>query len=523
LALGLLGAGCGYVDVYVKDVPERTHVSPETTNALMDLINLVEKGPVLGTDFPSDSYNTITTLKTPAGLRLRSRYEFLGISLVEALKTSRDGGVMVRLFDFAEWSNTQGIRSYSLVTLGGFSDPKDKRYFERALMEQDVAIRFAVIEALQLWGREGAVDLLKKAMNDPWSRLLQIFAAQAVLSLGDPAGLDVLHEGLKDNSWIVRAMSARYLGDYAPPEDYEKLLGRLKTEIRNSFVSAELALATLKLFSQADKPIAYNPFKPGWRDQQQVTYTVGKDDVVEVEPLVVIPPRAFIAEDQRVEETINERLLFLIRNKLDEQMSERDKQDPVFEDLLKMTTPAGLALQIRYSFLGLPLIEGLAGSKDPILRAELFRLAQSGSNELIQASAMVALAYEMEEKDLFVIQDALNSEDPFMRFGGMEAVMVGRLEGLMPQIRNIANSDPLPAFRVFAMQLLAQFGDPSGRVLLQLAIDNGDWTARSMATYYMGRVGMDRDQALIRSRLNTEKNPFVQSELVTSISRLAPL
>jgi hypothetical protein len=117
----------------------------------------------------------------------------------------------------------------------------------------------------------------------------------------------------------------------------------------------------------------------------------------------------------------------------------------------------------------------------------------------------------------------LTNKNTIVRFGAMEAIEIGRFRETIPQLNNVANDDPVPALRVYAIQILAKFGDTSGRLQLISHLSDVDWPARAMAFWYLGRYGVDSDYSIILSRLNSEENPFVQAEVVLAALRLAPL
>jgi len=517
--MGLGACGIEYVS---KPAPPPPPAGPEVTNVLFELIEQQEHFEIIAEDFSSTSLEQIITLGTPAGYRLNIRYTELGVSLVEALKRSRDTQLINRLFDLAQFSTKDKVRAEALVTLGSFSDPKDYQFFKTALLDKELSIRFAAVEALQLWGLVKGRALLTETLGYNWSPLLQVFAAQALLSQGDQSGLPVLFKRLKDNSWIVRAMAARYLGDFADPKDYRILLSALETESRNDFVSAELAISALKLLSKNHSAVQYSPATQGWKENKEVAYSLTQDGVIEVEPLVLIPPRLYIPETERVSQVINNRLLFLIRERLDKPLRPIDEQDPNLETLNKLITPAGFALQTRYSNLNILVAEGLGGTSDLLLRQELVNLAQKNKNPLVRANALLSLAYNARDEDIILITEALNEEDPIVRFGAMEAIQVGRIKEALPSLTNLAYREPIPAFRVFAIGILLGFGDETAHQLLISNLNDRDWPARAMRFWYLGRYGKRDDFLTVRSHLNTESNPFVRAEIALATTRLLP-
>ncbi len=492
------------------------------TQTLIALLNQTEGTKITPNDYESTSMRQIITLGTPSGYRIKLRYLNFGISLVEALKISHDPELHRRLIEIVQWSRDPEVHADAITTLASFYDPSHKKYLKEALLDSKTGIRFAAVEALQIWGQPEALPMLKQTMQNDWSPLMQVFAAQAVLSMGDPSGLPVLYKFLNHDSWIVRAMAARYIGDYGDPNDYEKLVSYLRRETKNDYVIAELSIASLKLISKKGDKVSYSPFTPGWKDNEEVRYTLGKDNVIDVEPLVIVPPRLRIPKSLQIAADINNQLLNLIKNRLDAPLDPIQAQDPVLQDLNAMVTPAGFALKVRYSQLSYLVIEGLAGTSDLILRSELENLAR-GTNPLVRATAILALSYNRDPTSLNLIQDGLGDANAIVRFGCMEAIEVGRFKEALPSLYAIATNDPSPALKIYAMQVLARFGDPSGRQMLLTHLIDPDWPARAMTYWYLGRYGQPEDFSLMMARLSVEDNPFVKAEIALGALRLAPL
>ncbi len=500
------------------------------TQTLLALLNQKEGTKITADDYESTSMRQLITLGTPAGYRIKLRYLNFGISLVEALKISRDPELRRRLIEVVQWSRNPEVRAEAITTLASFYDPSHKKFLKESLLDSKVGIRFAAIEALQVWGQPDALPLLQQTMVRDWSPLMRVFAAQAVLSMGDQSGLETLYKGLDHDSWLVRAMSARYLGDYGKPDDYQKLVSYLRRENnRNDYVVAELSISALKLISKKGEKVSYSPFTPGWRDNAEVAYTIGKDKVIDMEPLVIVPPRLRIPKSLQIAAEINNQLLNLIKNRLESQLDPIQQQDPVLQDLNAMVTPAGFALKMRYSEISYLVIEGLAGTTDGVLKSELERLARAqpdkpnGGNPLIRATAIVALSYERDPFVLNLIQEGLTDKNAIVRFGSMEGIEAGRFTGALPSLYAIATGDPSPALRIYAMQVLARFGDPSGRQMMLTHLIDPDWPSRALTYWFLGRYGEQSDYALMMARLPVEDNPFVKAEIALGALRLAPL
>jgi HEAT repeat protein len=524
----LLGCGGQWV---VAPTPSHADAStPGVIQTLIDLLNQQDKIKAVSTENPdtiidnNSPLGQIRSLVTPAGYRIKLRYSNFGIALVEALKVAQDPELRRRLIEEVQWSRNEQVKAEALLVLSSYSKPEDKKYFKEALFDSKVSIRFAAVEALQNWGQPEAVTLLKIAVDRDWSPLMQVFAAQALLSIGEESAIQMLWKLLDHESWIVRAMSARYLGDYANADDYPRLVSYFNKENRNDFVLAELAIASLKLISKKGEKVYYSPAAKGWRDNSEVKYSIGKDKVIEIEPLIIVPPRLRIPASLQIASKINSELLRIFKDRLNIPLDPIQAQDPVWTSFQTAGTPTGFALILRYTNLSYLLVEALAGTTDPLLRAELIRVVENKSTSAyVRASGLVSLAYSRNENDIFMIQDALRDNSVQVRFGALEAVEVGQFEQLVSIVSAIANNDPSPIFRVYAAHVLAKFGDQTVHNLFLSTINDPDWTTRAMSYWYLGRYGSPDDYTLILSRLGVEQDPFVRAEITLALLRLAPL
>ena len=490
------------------------------------LIGLLEKADstkITADDYASTSLSQIVAFGTPAGFRIKLRYLDFGVSLVEALKSARDPDLRKRLIELVQWSRNPQVRAEAIITLASLLDPSHKRYFKEAILDSKIGIRFAAVEALQKWGQPDAISLLHMSMDRDWSPLMKIFASQALLSLGDQAALDTLWKGLDHESWVVRAMSARYLGEYASPEDYPKLVTYMNRETKNDFVAAELATSALKLISRKGEKVSYSPASTDYRQNEEVSYTMGKDQAIELEPLIIVPPQVRIPASLRAAAQINTRLLSMLKDRKDFQLEPVEEQDPILQELNAMVTPSGFALKTRYSQLSYLLIEALAGTNDPVLSAEIRRMAGEEQNTLIRATALMAVAYNRNDNDSYLFRDALNSKSATVRMGALEGIDVGRFRSALPSVSAVSASDPSPAIQIYALQLMAKFGDSSARQILLSRINDPDWPARAMAYWTLSRYGESEDYGIIHARLNSEENPFVQAEIALACLKLAPV
>jgi len=490
---------------------------------LVALLEKADSTKITAEDYASTSLSQIVTFGTPAGFRIKLRYLDFGVSLVEALKSARDPGLRKRLIEIVQWSRNPQVRAEAIVTLASLMDPTHKRYFKEAILDSKIGIRFSAVEALQRWGQPEAIPLLRMSMDRDWSPLMKIFASQALLSLGDPTALAAIWKGLDHESWVVRAMSARYLGEYAGPDDYPKLVTYMNRETKNDFVAAELATSALKLISRKGEKVSYSPASADYRKNEEVSYTVSKDQSIELEPLIIIPPQLRIPASLRAAAQVNTRLLSMVKDRKDFHLEPVEEQDPILQELNAMVTPSGFALKLRYSQLSYLLIEALAGTSDPVLSAEIRRIAAEERNALLRATALLAIAYNRNEDDSYLFRDALNSKSATVRMGALEGIDIGRFRSALPSVSAVSASDASPAVQVYALQLLAKFGDSSARQILLSRINDPDWPARAMTYWTLSRYGAPEDYGILHARLSTEQNPFVQAEIALACLKLAPV
>ncbi|MBI4396736.1 MAG: HEAT repeat domain-containing protein, partial [Elusimicrobia bacterium] len=399
-------------------------------------------------------------------------------------------------------------------------NPDHFKFFREALLDSSVAIQFSAVEALQIWGRAEAMPLLLDAAGRSWSPLIRVYAAQSALRLGDNRGRDLLITYLRDQNWLLRALSARYLGELGQAQDADLLLSRIGPEQDNKYVLAEVCIAALKL--TALRGPGPSPAVPVAPPQPPTAPGVPKRrEAFELEPLVVTAPRLRLQPAHYVDVRIDNDLVRLLEKMAGEPPPEEQVLDPVLNEVNKLVTPTGFALKTRYSDLSFLLVEGLAGARDFSLVQRLESIARGNPNARVKAAALVALAYDKNRQDLMIFQEALRDPSLVVRFGAVEALSLLGAPSVRPTLAITAQSDSSPALRVFSAQALRRAGDPYGRELLLRAIDDFDWVVRAMATYYLGELGEPEDYHKIAFKLNSETNDYVVSETCLALLRLA--
>lgn len=219
------------------------------TNTLVDLLETKSRLRVDLTKAEGTPLGEVLKLGSPIGYSLRNRYLNVGVPLAEGLSRNADPVFREKLITMARWDNHPETRAAALVAVARTQDLKDLRIFNEALVHLDPAVRFGALEALIVWGHpEKSLPLLAAASEKDYEPILRVYAAAGLARLGDTPGLHRLRAFLDNPSWLVRAMAARYIGEYGTAEDYDILVRRIGRETGNDFVIAEYCIAALKLF-----------------------------------------------------------------------------------------------------------------------------------------------------------------------------------------------------------------------------------------------------------------------------------
>ncbi len=235
---------------------------PQVLNALIDVLERVDR---IRPDIAACESNPtplceILKVGSPIGFLLRDRYLNPGVTIAEALARDPEPLLRERLIEMARWSRQPEVRTTALIGLATFHDPKDYEVYHEAVAHISPAIRFGTMEALMVWAREGpekealrkkAVPLLTVAWQKDNEPILRVYAAQALVQLEDPSGIDKLRGFLNDEGWLVRAFAVRYLGTFGDARDYDVFVNQLDVE-KNEFLLAEYAISALKLFPKKE-------------------------------------------------------------------------------------------------------------------------------------------------------------------------------------------------------------------------------------------------------------------------------
>ena len=197
----------------------------------------------------SVSYKDLNELDTPSGIRLKARYTVLGFLLTEGLAGTTDFQLVDQLVRIARGGKNPDVRSFALIALAYSRDRNHLGLFQQALRSEQSADRFAAIEALQIWNYEDAVSILIGVTKLDPSPIIKVYAAEAVLRMGNLIGKDFLIRSLDDPDWVARAMAMRSLGELGGGEDYNKLLSYLGSQ-QKSIVQAEMCSSLLRLYAK---------------------------------------------------------------------------------------------------------------------------------------------------------------------------------------------------------------------------------------------------------------------------------
>ncbi|MBI4349517.1 MAG: HEAT repeat domain-containing protein [Elusimicrobia bacterium] len=503
----VLFSGCGGLDTRPPEpalppppprAPERPKPKahdPLVLSAVLRLLGETDGARWAGAEEHSPALARLAAMGTPAGIRLWNRYTHAGAPLAEALATGEDAMLDNRIVEAARWSRHAEVRSAALRALAARGRSEDRAVFEEALVGVDPVLHFALAEALEIWERPEAGDLLVRVMNEGRSHLARVYAAQALLTRGRAEGRGELLKQLDGGDWVARAMAARALGLLGTPEDYQLLLDRMMREQANDFVTAEIAIGALRLFPRQQRQL----FGGG-------SGAAPAPDESDLDALVVTAPRLKIPETALIDGRINATLLGLLERKAETGPSPEDLRDPSFAALAALVSPAGLELKTRYRRVGLLLTEGLAGTSDLILRERVLQVARNAADPAIRAAAMLAAAYSGDAKDRVLLEDGLASKEPAVRLGAIEAC---RKWGAVSRL-----GDPFSRLQPDASDALALYL-AHGRIPAVPWLEDPDWVVRALAVRSL-RGGQDHK---LIERLASEPSRFVQIEICAALLR----
>lgn len=459
----------------------------------------------------------LSNMRTPEGYRLKVRLWNLGVPVAQALALAQDPQIQGRLLEAARFQSGKQARAEGLLVLATKKNPEHLKYFREALLDRDVAIQFAAVDALRAWALPDATPLLLDAARRNWSPLIRLWSARAVWALGDPAGKEMIRAALSDPNWVTRCLAALTLGDMGGPEDLDAVLARLDREGDNAFVTAELCVSGLKLFAKkAPAPPEPASARPLRREEPRVL------DLFEMEPLVVTAPRLRVSGRHQVDPRIDVRLIGLLEKIATDRPDVLIYSDPALQEIIKLTTPSGFALNIRYTDIRYLLTVGLAGTRNYTLISRLESIFRNTPDSGIQAFALVALGHDPSRMDMSVFRDGLNAAKNIQtRFGAVEGLAAQNNPMVKGILADAAQTDPSMVVRLFAAQALGRWGDPQGVDLLRRFLNHEDFVVRFLATYYLGQLGDDGDFERILINLERETEDAVTAENCLAVLRMA--
>jgi HEAT repeat protein len=456
-------------------------------------------------------------MRTPEGYRLKIRLWNLGVPVTQALALSRDPQIQGRLLEAARFQSGTQARAEGLLVLATKKNPDHLKYFREALLDRDVSIQFAAVEALRAWAQPEALPLLLDTARRNWSPLIRLWSARAAWALGDSAGKDMVRAALADSNWVTRALAALTLGDMGGPEDLDAVLARLDREGDNAFVMAELCVSGLKLYAKkAPAPPEPMTPRPARRQEPRVL------DLFEMEPLVVTAPRLRVSGRHQVDPRIDVRLAGLLEKIATDRPDVLVLDDPTLQEIVKLVTPSGFALNIRYTDIRYLLTVGLAGTRNYTLISRLESIYRNTPDSGIKAFALVALGHDPSRMDVGVFRDALIATNNIQtRFGAVEGLAAQNNPIVKGVLADAAQSDESLVIRLFAAQALGRWGDPQGVDLLRRYLNHEDFVVRFLATYYLGQLGDDADFERILINLERETEDAVTAENCLAVLRMS--
>jgi hypothetical protein len=227
-------------------VPATLLIDGRINNLLLNLLQTKANSRPSAADLADPSVQLLNSLVSPAGYLLKMRYTELGFLLTEGLAGTADLVLKEKIIQVARSGTNPQIRAAAMMAVSYSRDPGDHGIFQEALLNQNITVRFGAVEALLNWGDPDALTDTGNTARMDASGPLRMFAAHAMLRLGDAGGRDILSRGLDDQDWVIRAMANRYIGELGTASDYDKILFNLGNE-QNNFVKSEMIGALLKL------------------------------------------------------------------------------------------------------------------------------------------------------------------------------------------------------------------------------------------------------------------------------------
>ncbi len=355
-------------------------------------------------DYADTALRDITRLTTPAGYRLKYRFLELGVPVAQGLSLSKDPQLQGRLLEVARFESGVKTRAESLLVLAAQKKPEHIKFFREALLDRNVALQFAALEALEAWALPEALPLLLDAANRGWSPLIRAYAAQVAWRRGAPEGKQMLLSFLSDTNWLMRSMAARYLGDWGEGKDAETILSRLGREGDNDFALAEICIAGLKLLARRGPPV---PPPPPPRPRPGTPPPAVVSPLFELEPLIVTAPRLKVSGGQLVDPRIDSQLVALLDRLATKVRPDVVVQDPALVEVDQLVTPKGFGLKIRYSDISYLLTEGLAGTTNLTLITRMEDIARRSPDGGVRTAAYVSLGFDPTRVSLSIFQEGL--------------------------------------------------------------------------------------------------------------------
>jgi HEAT repeat protein len=475
---------------------------------------------ITGEDYSGTALDPLSRLLTPTGRRLFERAQILGVPVAQALSLAQDPELRKRLVEVARWSDRPEARAEGLVALASERNPAHYKFFREALLDKNLDIQLAAVEALTIWAGPEARPFLLQTAESNWSPLIRVLSAEAAWSLGDPQGRARVTGFLSDPNWLTRALAFRAFGERGEATDAEMIIARIAREQDHRFVLAEACIAGLKLLAKKGPGPAVPP--PALPPPPRAAKRPLPSELFEMEALVVTAPRLRISGAQLVDPRIDNQLVNLLEKLANETAPDVQVDDPVLAELNRFFTPTGIALKHRYTNIEYLLTEGLAGTSNYTLVRRLEEIARNGRGDLAKAAALVALGYDPTRRDLFLFQEFLRADrNVALRFAAVEALLASGKPEARSLLSSVAQGDAADFLRVYAAYALHRTGDDYGLVILQRYLTDPDWVVRAMASYLLGASGGPEDVDRLIANMNAESRDAVTAELCLAVLRLA--
>lgn len=223
-------------------------IDPQINLHLLRLLRERQDARPTSQDLLDASVGNLNKLSTLTGYNLKTRYTELGFLLTEGLAGVTDFELSNELEKTVRLGSNVQTRAAAMVALGYTYDSRYLPVFQGSLQNPNTTVRFGAVESLLVLAEKdpGVQLMIGNVARTDVSPVLRIYATAGLWKMGDIHGREILLRFFQDPDWFLRAMAAKYIGDFGGADEYRKLMLQLSQETHPS-VKAELASALMRL------------------------------------------------------------------------------------------------------------------------------------------------------------------------------------------------------------------------------------------------------------------------------------